>query len=62
MNIRIKLCEGCIKELQRYNPYIDFNGRTIPLENIEIIRVDVQDCDNSNLDTQRPEIIDNGGN
>ena len=37
-------CEACIKDLQEYNPYVYKNGETIPLEKIEVIKVDKYMC------------------
>lgn len=42
-------CEGCIKDLQEYNPYVYKNGETIPLEKIEVIKVDKYMCENNEL-------------
>lgn len=42
-------CEGCIKDLQEYNPYVYKNGETIPLEKIEVIKVDKDMCENNEL-------------
>jgi hypothetical protein len=44
--IKIKLCKGCINDLKDYNPYIDDKGRTIPLDELDIIEVNLKDCDN----------------
>lgn len=42
-------CEDCIKDLQEYNPYAYENGETIPLEKIEVIKVDKYMCENNAL-------------
>ena len=42
-------CEDCIKDLQEYNPYLYKNGETIPLEKIEVIKVDKYMCENNAL-------------
>lgn len=42
-------CEDCIKDLQEYNPYVYKNGETIPLEKIEVIKVDKDMCENNEL-------------
>lgn len=42
-------CEDCIKDLQEYNPYVYKNGETIPLEKIEVIKVDKYMCENNEL-------------
>ena len=44
--IKINLCKNCAKQLKEYNPYIDKNGDTIPIEDIEINIVPIEQCDN----------------
>lgn len=46
-HIEIPLCKGCIEDLQEYNPYIDSEGRDIPLERIHPIEVDIEHCENT---------------
>lgn len=41
---KVHLCPGCIKDLDEYYPY------TMPRDQLEIIEVSVEDCDNNNLD------------
>lgn len=43
----VYLCEGCMEMLNEYNPYIDKDGNEIPIEDLEIIQVDVDECDNT---------------
>lgn len=45
----LHLCKGCIEDLKEYNPYIDDNGNTIPIEDMEIIETDIKHCENTNL-------------
>lgn len=40
----VHLCKGCIKDLEDYFPYL------IPREQLHIVEVPVDECDNSNLD------------
>ena len=40
----VHLCEGCIKDLVEYYPYI------VPRELLRIVEVPVEECDNSRLD------------
>ena len=42
----IELCEGCVKDLKEYNPYIYENGDSVPLERIKPIEVALADCCN----------------
>ena len=56
MKIKIKLCEGCKLDLEEYNPYIDENKKTIPLSNIEVEVVDVENCNNTTF--KNPIIIE----
>lgn len=42
-------CEDCIKDLQKCNPYFYKNGEKIPLEKIEVIKVDKYMCENNAL-------------
>ncbi len=42
-------CEDCIKDLEEHNPYAYKNGETIPLEKIEVIKVDWYMCENNQL-------------
>ena len=58
MQIQVKRCAGCIEDLKKYNPYIDGNGDTIPINQIKIIKTSIKECDNSNLDTQEPIRLD----
>lgn len=45
-------CEGCAEDLKEYNPYIFEDGTRIPLEDIEVIVVPHEFCENTeeNLD------------
>ena len=46
----IKLCQGCVDDLQEYNPYIDECGNTIPVEKLDILLVHtIEECDNYKL-------------
>lgn len=49
-NIKVRLCKNCANGLKEYNPYIDKQGNTIPIENIEIKLVSVEKCDNYTVD------------
>ena len=50
-------CEDCIKELQEYNPYVYENGEMIPLEKIEVIKVDKYMCENNALNMHfKPQV------
>lgn len=50
-------CEECIKDLQEYNPYVYENGETIPLEKIEVIKVDMHLCENNALNMHfKPQV------
>lgn len=40
----VHLCKGCIKDLDEYYPYL------VPREDLEIVEVSVEECDNTNLD------------
>ena len=42
---KVHLCSRCIEELDDYYPYL------IPIEQLEIIEVSSEECDNNNLDT-----------
>lgn len=42
-------CEGCIKDLEVYNPYVYKTGEKIPLDKIEAIKVDKYMCENNEL-------------
>lgn len=42
-------CEECIKDLEEYNPYVYENEDEIPLDKIEIIKVDKHMCENNEL-------------
>ena len=42
-------CEDCIKDLQKCNPYFYKNGEKIPLEKIEVSKVDKYMCENNAL-------------
>lgn len=42
-------CEDCIKDLQEYNPYVYKNKEQIPLEKIEVIKVDKYMCENNEM-------------
>lgn len=42
-------CEDCIKNLEEYNPYVYETGEEIPLDKIEVIKVDKQLCENNEL-------------
>lgn len=40
-------CQNCADELEKYNPYIyKENQKTIPLNKIKIVIVDLEDCEN----------------
>ena len=45
-NLVVFRCKNCIDDLKEYNPYVDKNGKTIPLSMIEIIEVDKEFCEN----------------
>lgn len=50
-------CEDCIKDLQEYNPYVYENGEIIPLEKIEVIKVDKYMCENNALNMHfKPQV------
>lgn len=42
----INLCKGCIEDLKEYNPYVDDNGVLIPLNELTINEVPLEQCDN----------------
>lgn len=42
----INLCKGCIEDLKEYNPYVDDNGVTLPLNELTINEVPIKQCDN----------------
>ena len=42
-------CKGCIEDLKEYNPYVDAEGKTIPLDRIEAIEVPKEFCENSEI-------------
>ena len=42
-------CKGCIEDLKEYNPYVDAEGNTIPLDRIEVIEVPKEFCENSEI-------------
>lgn len=42
-------CEDCIKDLEVYNPYVYKTGEKIPLDKIEVIKVDKYMCENNEL-------------
>ena len=48
--MKINLCENCRKELENYNPYVDENGSTIPVNELEINIVPEDKCDNYTID------------
>ena len=33
-------CKSCIEDLKEYNPYVDKEGKKIPLDRIEVIEVE----------------------
>lgn len=45
--ILIPLCKGCIKDLEEYNPYVDSEGHTIPLNRILVKEVPQSQCENT---------------
>lgn len=53
-------CKSCIEDLKGYNPYVDKDGKTIPLDRIEVIEVEKDFCEyaeinlNSNPQLQAP--------
>lgn len=50
--MKIRLCKGCIDQLREYNPYIDDNGSTIPIDKLDIEVVPLKECDNYKLGKQ----------
>lgn len=58
------LCEDCIKDLEKYNPYKYDNGNNIPLDKIEVIKVKEHMCENNALNSffepqlQTPILLD----
>lgn len=42
----INLCKGCIEDLKDYNPYVDDNEVSIPLNELNINEVPLEKCDN----------------
>ena len=40
----VHLCRGCIRDLEEHYPYL------IPREQLRIVEVTLEECDNSNLD------------
>lgn len=40
-------CKDCIEDLKEYNPYVYSDGKTIPLEKIEVIEVEKVFCENT---------------
>lgn len=47
--MKINLCKKCRKELEKYNPYVDENGNTIPIEELKINIVPEDKCDNYSI-------------
>lgn len=45
--LHVNLCKGCKKMLAEYNPYIYPDGTQIPLENIRVHVVSVDECENT---------------
>ena len=47
--MNIKLCEGCIKDLKEYNPYV------VP---IKILKVSKENCDNTKIgNNKKPSYV-----
>ena len=42
-------CKGCIEDLKEYNPYVDAEGKPIPLDRIEVVEVPKEFCENSEI-------------
>lgn len=40
-------CKNCSNELKSYNPYIYPNGKKVPLDKIEVVKVDENFCENN---------------
>ena len=40
-------CKNCSDELKSYNPYVYPDGKTVPLDKIEVIQVDESFCENN---------------
>lgn len=55
--MKIRLCKNCIEALKEYNPYIDSNGNTLPIEQLDIKEVPKQRCDNFKIDTRKTDAI-----
>lgn len=57
-------CKSCIEDLKEYNPYVDKEGKKIPLDRIEVIEVEKDFCEyseinlNSNPQLQAPINLD----
>ena len=45
--IKVKLCKCCDNDLSGYNPYVYDDFSEIPLNNIDVEVVEVEDCDNT---------------
>lgn len=56
LGISVCLCENCIKALQEYNPYVDYQGKQIPISNIVIKSVGQNNCENTRIVKQFKEV------
>lgn len=44
--LELNLCKNCAEDLKSYNPYVDKEGNTIPLDQIKINIVPTEQCRN----------------
>ena len=50
-------CKSCIEDLKEYNPYVDKEGKKIPLDRIEVIEVEKDFCEYSEINlNSKPQL------
>lgn len=54
---KLNLCKNCIEDLKEYNPYVDKNGNTIPITQLDIKEVSKQCCDNFKINARKTDTI-----